>query len=193
MDKTPSRLVVMVVALAVIVVLVDTGRAQAHTAAELDEWRVEWVITADESISAVLIGAWDDMRARHPWYFDPGVDHQHPTVRSRAWPASPAAIEQWRSLVAAYFPASEVDRALCVMGYETGWTGDPNSKNDRSSAAGLFQFLRDTWDRVPLSISGGNYDSGQVYKPEPNVASAAYLQARSGWWPWSPYKAGFCR
>lgn len=184
---------VLVPVTVLIAMLVFITRAQAHTAAELDEWTEEWVAAADESLTPHLMSLLDDMESRHPWYYATAEEHQHLTVRSRAWPASPAAIEQWRPLVAAYFPASEVDRALCIMGYETGWTGDPNSKNPRSTAAGLFQFLRDTWDRVPLSVSGGSYDSGQVYKPEPNVASAAWLQARSGWWPWSPYGAGLCR
>jgi len=165
--------------------------AQAHTVAELEAWTEAWTAQADIALSPALTAALADMEARHPWYYNPQPAPQTTTRRTAAvdWDTS-AGVEQWRPLVAVYFP-SEVERALCILDHES--RGNPNAKNPRSSAAGLFQFLRSTWDRVPLSVSGGSYDSGQVYQPEANIRSAAWLQARSGWWPWSPYKAGECR
>lgn len=106
-------------------------------------------------------------------------------------PSTGSGVEGWRSLVAAYFPTEQVDRALCIMSHESG--GNPNADNPRSSAAGLFQFLRGTWDSVPSSITGGSYSSGQVYAPEPNIAAAAWLWSKSGWSPWSPWNRGLCR
>ena len=159
--------------------------AQAHTRAELDEWVVAWVVEADTSINDKLAEAWNDMTARHLWYFDPPapvIAHDHTTTRARStWSGN---VEQWRPLVAKYF-GDRVDHAMCILNHETGGTGDPNSKNDRSSAAGLFQFLRGTWNSVPVSVTGGSYDSGRVYNPEANVAAAAWLQANSGWGQWT--------
>ena len=179
----------LTVVLVVMMVLVATGQAQGHTIAELDEWTEEWVALADESLTPQLTGRLVDMTSRHPWYFDPQPSRV--TGETRTSPSWSGSVESWRGLVSLHFPADQVDRALCIMELESH--GNPNAKNPRSSAAGLFQFVRDTWDRVPLSVSGGSYDSGRVYLPEPNVASAAWLQGRSGWWPWSPYLNGLCR
>ena len=55
----------------------------------------------------------------------------------------PPVIEQWRSLVAAYFPASRVDEALAILQCES--LGDPDAYNPYSGASGLFQFLPSTW------------------------------------------------
>jgi len=114
------------------------------------------------------------------------------TTNRRSTRSYGGGVEQWRPLVTQYFRSADIEIALCLIDYETGSTGNPNSKNPRSSAAGLFQFLRSTWDKVPLSVTGGTYDSGQVYQPEANVRSAAWLKDASGWSQWSPYNAGLC-
>ncbi len=155
-------------------------KAHAHTRSELDDWKVEWVVEADSSLSIKMLTEWDDMRARHPWYFDPQPSRSVGSPSSSGWSG---IVESWRGLVSLHFPAEQVDRALCIMNYES--RGNPNANNPRSSAAGLFQFLRGTWNGVPTSISGGSYDSGAVYNPEANVAAAAWLWERSGWGPWS--------
>ena len=194
-DKTLWRTVAMVAVGIWLIVVIAALKAEAHTVAELDEWRADWVKRADLSLTDALFDEWDDMEARHSWYYNPqdAPGGSKPTTRRTSavnWNTS-AGVEQWRPLVAAYFFANEVERALCIMDHES--KGNPNALNPRSSAAGLFQFLRGTWDRVPLSVSGGSYDSGQVYQAEPNVKSAAWLQERSGWWPWTPYQRGECR
>ena len=201
-DKTLWRTVAMVAVGIWLIVVIAALKAEAHTAAELDEWRVDWVKRADLSLTDALFDEWDDMEARHPWYYNPqdapgGSEATIGRTTAVNWNTS-AGVEQWRSLVMVYFPANEVERALCIMDHES--KGNPNALNTRgSSAAGLFQFLRSTWGRVPLSVSGGSYDSGQVYQAKPNIASAAWLlehetrETKSGWTQWSPYNSGECR
>jgi hypothetical protein len=105
-----------------------------------------------------------------------------PTIEASARPVSSAVVadvEQWRGPVAAYFPADEVDRALCIMWHES--RGDPNAYNP-STATGLMQVLQSTWG-----------DLGDLWDPEENIRVAAYLWADGGWGHWSPWKRGECR
>lgn len=157
-------------------------RAQAHTRGDLELWMEEWIERADDSLSPGLVMEYQDMRSRHLWYFDPQPSRPVDGPSSSGWSGT---VESWRGLVSLYFPAEQVNRALCIMSHES--KGNPNALNTRgSSAAGLFQFLRGTWDGVPTAISGGSYDSGAVYNPEANIAAAAWLWERSGGWgPWT--------
>lgn len=121
------------------------------------------------------------------WYVEPDrpVVSAKTDVRPQPNRGMGADVEQWRSLVESYF--SDVPTAMCVMANESG--GNPNAKNAHSTAAGLFQFLRSTWDDiVPSSVTGGSYSSGQVYDPEANVRAAAWLQEHLGWTQWSAYR-----
>jgi peptidoglycan hydrolase CwlO-like protein len=88
----------------------------------------------------------------------------------------PPHIEQWRPLVSTYFPSHRVDEALKILRCESN--GDPGALNPYSGAAGLFQFLRGTWNGLPASVSGGTYESGQVFDPVANTRSAAWLANR---------------
>ena len=163
--------------------------AQAHTRDELDEWIVVWVIEADDHLSVGMIAEFHDMVLRHPYYFDPQpVVQATQTARGTQWTGN---VEQWRPLVATFFVSDKVETAMCILARETGFTGDPNADNPRSSAAGLFQFLRSTWNKIPLSVTGGSYDSGMVYDPTANVRTAAWLQSHFGWGQWTVYS--LCR
>ena len=156
-------------------------RAQAHTRGDLELWMEEWIERADNSLSPELVMEYQDMYGRHLWYFDPQPSRSNTRPTSPGWSGT---VESWRGLVSLYFPTEQVNRALCVINHES--KGNPNADNPRSSAAGLFQFLRGTWNGVPTSISGGSYDSGAVYNPEANIAAAAWLWERSGGWgPWT--------
>ena len=170
-DPGDWTIVTLTVAFLIIIVVAVVIRAEAHTVSELEAWNEAWIAQADIALSPALTMALADMEARHPWYYSPedapGVPQTtQGSTGTTNWVVG-AGVEQWRPLVAAYFPAGEVDRALCIMQHES--RGNPNAKNPRSSAAGLFQFLRGTWNSVPLSVSGGSYESGQVYQAEPNI------------------------
>ena len=100
--------------------------------------------------------------------------------RIQAPPPSPRPVEEWRSLVTAYFAASDVDKALRVISCESG--GDPNAVNRSSGAAGLFQHIPRYWpDRaVAIGLAGAS-----IYDPVANVAAAAWLVYTEGWSPWN--------
>lgn len=93
-------------------------------------------------------------------------------------------VEQWRPLVAGQFPPEQLDNALCVIRSESG--GNPDAKNPRSNARGLFQIMTSVWaDEFGWSYS-------DFYVPELNVYAAARIWERSGWVPWSPRTRRLC-
>lgn len=114
-----------------------------HTEAQLGEWLAGWEARFEAQFDGpgadpgILDALWTE---RADW------ERRHPCSRVLGFKCAPKAhrgmgsnVEQWRPLVAQHFPASEVERALCIMSYESG--GNPNAKNPRSSASGLFQHL----------------------------------------------------
>jgi hypothetical protein len=98
----------------------------------------------------------------------------------------PPAVERWRSLAAAYFPASRVDEALAIIDCES--LGDADAYNPYSGASGLFQFLPATW--ASTSPKAG-FSGASPFDPEANIGTAAWLANRyaeigQGYWsPWS--------
>ncbi len=79
-------------------------------------------------------------------------------------------IEQWRPLVEQYFAAELVEEALSIIDCESN--GDPNARNPRTSASGLFQFLDRTWSH---SSEQAGFRGASPLSPEANVAAAAWL------------------
>lgn len=167
--------------------------AQAHTPDELDEWATDWNRrVAHTGFTVGLAIEHADMVERHLWYFHPQpvrAPTDAPSVASQPRAPSRAidpGVEQWRGLVATYFPAGEVDRALCIMGYESG--GNPNAKNPRSSARGLMQILASLW----APHFGVSYEA--LYDPETNMGIARAVWDQQYWWGWTPYRVrGLCR
>ncbi len=98
----------------------------------------------------------------------------------------PASVEQWRSLVKAYFPSNRVDEALRIIQCES--LGDTNAYNPYSGASGLFQFLPSTW---ASTAPKAGFDGASAFDAEANIGTAAWLANRyhdlgKGFWaPWS--------
>jgi hypothetical protein len=155
--------------------------AQAHSPDELEAYREEWINQVREhGFTWELVTEYLDMMERHPWY----AQHQVETKRTSKRTVRPG-VEQWRNLVSTYFPTSQVETALCIMGHESG--GDPSAKNPRSSARGLFQILASLW----APYFGVSYED--LYDPGINTRLAANIWSQQGWGAWSPWSRGLCR
>lgn len=100
-----------------------------------------------------------------------------PTTAPPTATSWPPAVEQWRALVSDYFPESRVEEALAIISCES--RGDASATNPTSGAAGLFQFIRSTWDWVAAETGLDSYSSGAPYDPTANTAAAAWLVQRS--------------
>lgn len=106
----------------------------------------------------------------------PCAAYQHDMIEA----PEPATVEE---LVAAYFPVWAVDDAMWVIGCETGWTYDPNSKNKWSGASGYFQHMPRYWAERSAKAGWAGYS---IFHPEANVAVAAWLWGQTGTWAhWS--------
>lgn len=93
-----------------------------------------------------------------------------------------SALSDWRPLVTQYFEPHHVDRALRIIGCESG--GNPAAKNPTSTASGLFQHLASMWPE--RSVSAG-WSGSDVFDPVANVAVAAWLVYDFGGWAhWYP-------
>jgi hypothetical protein len=158
-----------------------------HPTIDLDEWAEDWqdrVVENGGSLSFSLVGEYVEMAQRHPCYFR--NDCPRPVRRSSSSTGSTSMgsnVEQWRYLVAAYFPADQVNLALRVMVCESG--GNPTAKNPGSSASGLFQHLGKYWTK--RSAAAG-FAGASIFDPTANVAVAAWLAAQ-GWSHWNASRA----
>ena len=154
-------------------------RVLAHTQTELDLWLVDWtarVLVYD--LTADLLFEYRDMAERHPPPPPPPiVKLSPPPIPLTSW-----TVEQWRSLVALYFPPENVDAALRVMSCES--VGNPWADNPLSSASGLFQHLDNLWP--PRALAAG-WGGASIWDPAANVAVAAWLS--KGGTDWSDWLA----
>lgn len=173
--------------------------AQAHEAEPLpevpawtvDAWLTEWAAEAIDTLDVESLGDWRWMRDTYrpaPPLRKPLQPPREPLAVSNVDPPRHSAysgnVEQWRPLVAQFFRPENVEAALRVLGCES--QGNPWADNPSSTAAGLFQFLRSTWDRVAVPLGYGSYDSGAVYDPVANVHAASVLsQGGSTWSQWA--------
>ncbi len=157
-----------------------------HPVDALDEWVEEWTAAAADSFTLETLATYTDMATRHPRFFGRHV-HGSPgrQTPSRRLNVGGPAVERWRPLITRYFP-NEVGTALRIIACES--RGNPNAKNPSSSAAGLWQFLRSTWDYAAATTGSPSYAQGGPYDPTWATINAAWLRARgSGWNQWTCY------
>ena len=168
--------------------------ALAHTTEDIDEWITAWIDRAlDEGVTLEAVAEYVDMAERHPAFFGRPVPVRaaKPTRSSSPPPSirtAPAGVEQWRPLVMSYFSGADVDIAMRIISCES--KGNPNAKNRTSSAAGLWQFLRDTWNRVAAVTGSPTYAQGGPYDPvwaTINAHTLRHWPGSSGWGQWKCY------
>jgi hypothetical protein len=127
-----------------------------------------------------------DYAALYVWRAVP--DHLQEGVQPRHEPSpvvqvvvsgAGAGAEQWRSLVAAYFPLEHVETVLRIIGCESSGRADAVSADGQNW--GLAQI-----NLVHLSRVGG--DRYALLDPETNIRVAAEVwRANSGFSPWACY------
>lgn len=88
-----------------------------------------------------------------------------------------AAVERWRYLVSAYFPANQVENALAIMQCES--SGDPYAHNP-----GTATVPEDSRGLYQININAHPQMAEDAWDPEANVRYAGQLYAASGWSPW---------
>lgn len=181
-----KRVVLILLSLTTALTLIHTS-AYAHSEHQLDEWVEGW---REDSLPGGVtheeVEEFLAMMERHPGYAQYQSPSQPTQIPSRE-PSSNSGrstksswsggVEQWRPLIAAYFPADQLNMALCVVTYESG--GNPRAKNPRSSARGLFQVLASLW----APHYGVSYED--LYDPETNTRIAADIWRNYGWGAWS--------
>jgi len=194
------RMIVWVLLIALTLVALP---AQAHTEKELTAWLMEFERMKSEtpvpsrpSLAFPIVSGWnallEDMRDRHPCseVLDTpcstvaSTRHEEPSSNSGSTNRGMGSnVEQWRSLVEAYFGANATNTALCLMKYESG--GNPTAQNP-SGASGLMQVM-------PFWASKFGYSTNDLFIPEVNLEIAAALYRADGWGHWSPWNRGLCR
>lgn len=151
----------------------------APDALPLDVWYADWTARIDESgeLTPALIDEWRQIDALRvlehppePVAIAPRQSVPRQPLPDRTWGGN---VEQWRPLVETYFAPADVAWAMRVMACESG--GDPNAKNRHSTASGLMQFLRGTWDSVAIPLGYGSHASGAVFDPAANIHAASVL------------------
>lgn len=122
----------------------------------------------------------DEWRPRVATPTTTAVAPSAPRVLAPAPAPAPRPVEEWRSLVSAYFAPEHVDLALLIISCESG--GDPNAQNPTSGAAGLFQHIPRYWES---RVAGAGMPGASIFDPIANVAASAYLAYSDGWGHWA--------
>jgi len=193
MKRELIRWIVLIV-FVISIVVIFAKIATAHDAEECDaitQQLQEWVEEADVAITPPLL---EELETYILEWREACRPHKARSSNSSNSGPTPyrgmgdGNIEQWRDLVTTYFAPQDVETALCLISYESG--GNPDAKNPRSSASGLFQHLGKYWSE--RSVSAG-WAGASIFDPEANVAVAAWLKGWGGWQHWTPWLGGKCR
>lgn len=183
--------------LAILIIVALPLPASAHSWSELNDFLDGWwnrhqiafrhdtgvtPFTGNYRLPAIY-AEMEDMLARHPGWDGDYLTKPAPRVHiDSVYRGMGTNVEPWRPLVVAYFPADQVERAMCVMKGESG--GNPNALSYKG-ARGLFQIMPGWAGDFGISVAS-------LYDPETNVKYAARILGIQGWRAWSVYKRGLC-
>ena len=114
------------------------------------------------------------------------------TARTHASPRAQEArggIERAQRILRAVFPAATWQKALRVVGCETGYSYDPAARNRSSGAFGWFQFMPGNHGRV-ISWHGMTLRIDYYRMANPWYASRAALILSQGGTNWREWACG---
>lgn len=98
----------------------------------------------------------------------------------------PEKIRAWARVYGA-----DPELAVCIAQHESGF--GPMADNASSSASGVFQFLRGTFDWTAKRMEKPwSYDA-DVHDEDKNIQAGAWLLAHDGPSPWLVWVNGSCR
>lgn len=167
-------------------ILSDTGMAEPNAVYELAE-ALAASVEVDDAVAAAKSGKITQLDV---WMSELGdlIAAEDEALAealssSRRVGPFPQDVERWRRVVTIHFPANRVNEALLVIACESG--GDPEARNRRTGAAGLFQFLSGTW-RFAAQHAG--FDEASRQDAVASIAAAAWLvrdSESSGVGPWA--------
>ena len=149
----------------------------SHNGVEQEGWYAEWEERVMElgGLSIPLLAEYQEFANKHAQMITLTVSRVVSSSHETDTWIRTTGVEQWRGLVSAYFLTENVDRALRVMACESG--GNPSAKNPRSTASGLYQFLKGWW-----SGAWGGTGVFDPFDPEANIRAAAWLSKGGADW-----------
>jgi hypothetical protein len=186
------RRTVLVAGLAMFVFVIALS-AEAHTESEIEKWEQSWaeLYEASPNLAHELDEARFWWEQRHQCFYhdicpapEPAQSHEdapdsvRPAPRPSVTPS--AGAEAWRGLIAGIWPANLVDRAVCVVDWES--SGNPGAQNSSSGAAGLFQVM-------PFWFV---HFGGERFDPTNNTRVAYLVYQEQGWGAWAAVNRGKC-
>ena len=170
--------------------------AYAHSIQEIDTWEQEWIAQVPlTGLTPDLMWEWIDFHQRHELPkgepsarkpslataptppMAPPTPPTPPTPPANTSP--PETTAPWASLIGKYFQPADIPWATRVMFCES--RNDPNAKNPRSSASGLFQQLATFW---PERSAKAGWAGANIFDPEANIAVSAWLYYTGGAGHW---------
>lgn len=173
-----------IAALALLAVLIMADRAEAHPTYLIPEDGVMTVELARHRSAWLRLMELKKLNGPYTEEVMPhDSDYQPRSKRVTAPPLAPAAI---RALVEAYFRPGDIDTVMRVIACESGF--NPDAKNPRSSAAGIAQFLRGTWNWVAENTGSPTYAEGGPYDVAWSVTNMAWLWYHGGPQHWTCYR-----
>jgi murein DD-endopeptidase MepM/ murein hydrolase activator NlpD len=101
--------------------------------------------------------------------------------KPKSLPKHPPEVERWRSLVDTWWVLNSqpLDYVLLILWAES--RGNPAAVNPESGASGLFQHLPQYWQ---YRSEAAGFPGADIFDPEANVATAAWLWTVQGWEAW---------